>query len=53
MWRKESDFESREGVYAINVRFEINFEKKPKKKPKKNTASGQQEAIPEEPAETP
>jgi hypothetical protein len=36
MWRKQDGFESREGVYAINMRFEIHFEKKPKK-----PASGQ------------
>jgi len=43
MWRKEADFQSREGVYAINLRFEIHFEKKPKKKKK----GSQQIEVPE------
>jgi hypothetical protein len=34
MWRKEADFDEREGVYAISVRFEVHFEKKPRKREK-------------------
>lgn len=30
MWRKEADFDSRVGVWAINVRFEVHFSKEPK-----------------------
>ena len=32
MWRKEADFDSRVGVYAVTVRLEIHFEKKPGKR---------------------
>jgi hypothetical protein len=46
MWRKEEGFENREGVYAINMRFEIHFEKKPKK-----PISSKQESAPPAPTE--
>ena len=43
-WRKELDFDSRKGVWGMNMRFEIIFEKKPKKrKPAK------EQSVPEDP----
>jgi hypothetical protein len=34
MWRKEADFDEREGVYAISLRFEVHFEREPKPRKK-------------------
>ena len=45
MWRKQADFDSREGVWAVTLRFEIHFEKKPK--PRKETLL---EVVPDDPS---
>ncbi|MCZ6831672.1 MAG: hypothetical protein O7F73_19180 [Gammaproteobacteria bacterium] len=45
MWRKQADFDSREGVWAINLRFEIHFETKPKPRP-----ATPLEAVPDDPS---
>jgi hypothetical protein len=48
-WRKESDFDSRVGVWGGNVRFEIIFEKKPKKRKPAKEQSVPEAPLPEEP----